>query len=111
MQDCGLDVNVFFRLYITKHTCPTTCYNVAHTEKPAVSPKPKGTGLLINTGMVWKTINIDSPIIIIRIFDGSRVLSNIILKSMSGDVALFSTIMNNESEITVIARDPIISSS
>ena len=54
-------------------------------------------------------MNIDSPIIIIRIFAGSSVLSNIILKSISGETALLSTTMNNESETIAIARDPITS--
>src|SRR5574337_215196 len=59
------------------------------------SPKPSGVGLRIKTGIVWNTMNIDIPTIIIMIFDGRMVLLSNILRSISGDFDLFSIITNN----------------
>ena len=57
----------------------------------AFSPKPTGIGVCTKIGIVWKTINIESPTIIIIVLGINIWGLRNILKSINGDSARFST--------------------
>ena len=57
----------------------------------AFSPKPIGIGVCTKIGMVWKTINIERPTIIIIVLVINIWGLRKILKSINGDSARFST--------------------
>ena len=65
----------------------------------ASSPNPTGPGFLTRMGIVWKTINIDSPTSIMIKFAGRIALLSINLKSTSGYLERLSTITNSANEV------------
>jgi len=73
-----------------------------------LSPKPNGWGLLTNTGIVWKTVNIARNAITKMMLAERIILFVINWKLTNGDFDLFSIIIKRNNEIVATDKNRAI---